>query len=356
MIEELNKLYDEGLLHKQFHPTYPLIIWNYSPRVQYEKLWTPLLMRCRGLVTDFDGKIIARPFPKFFNYEEHKLEDIPNEEYEVYEKMDGSLGILFNYEDEWIMATRGSFTSPQAIKGKEILNKHDISPLRKDNTYLFEIIYPENRIVVDYGDDEKLVVLGAIHTETGDEVPHNALYTMSGLGFEIVTTYKTWGEGYDLLKEEISKDKEGYVVRFKNGFRMKIKGEEYVRLHKLLTNISSRDIWEHLKDNKSLEDIISDVPDEFYDWVKKTAMDLNYACFQLRETAGKLHDGFRYGKFGDRDLEPTKKEFAEFVMKQQEVLRPIMFAMWNKNNETVDKIIWKTIKPKYTKPFKKDEN
>ena len=212
----------------------------------------------------------------------------------------------------------------------------------------------QNRIVVDYGDYEGLVLLSAFDTKSGVEISKTELEKLDG--FEVVTTYKTWGESYDLLKEEISKDREGYVIKFKNGFRMKIKGEEYVRLHKLLTNISSRDIWEHLKDNKSLEDIISDVPDEFYDWVKKTAMDLKYACYQLRETAGKLHDGFRYGKFNDRDPEPTKKEFAEFVMKQQEVLRPIMFAMWNNNNETVDKIIWKTIKPKYTKPFKNDEN
>jgi len=356
MKDILEKYYNEGLLHKQFHPTYPLIIWNYSPRVQYEKLWTPLLMMCRGLVTDFDGNIKARSFPKFFNYEEHKPEEIPNEHYEVFEKMDGSLGILFYYENEWIMATRGSFTSPQAIKGKEILNKHDISAWRKDNTYLFEIIYPENRIVVDYGQEEKLVLLGGFHTETGYEIPYSSLFFMAECGFELARLWKTWDEDWKTLQKEISKQDEGYVVRFKNGFRMKIKGDEYVRLHKLLTNISSRDIWEHLKDKKSLEDIISDVPDEFYDWVKKTAMDLNYACYQLRETAGKLHDGFRYGKFGDKDPEPTKKEFAEFVMKQQEVLRPIMFAMWNKNNETVDKIIWKLIKPKYSKPFKKDEN
>ena len=357
MLDILEKYYNDGLLHKQIHPTKDLTIWNYSPKVQYEKLWDDITIQCRGLVTNSKGDIVARPFKKFFNYEEHKPEDIPNEHYEVFEKMDGSLGILFNYEDEWIMATRGSFTSPQAIKAKEILDKkYDISPLRKDNTYLFEIIYPENRIVVDYGNEEKLVALGAIHTETGDEASYDALFTMSGLGFEIVRLWKTWDEDWKTLQKEISKQNEGYVVRFKNGFRMKIKGDEYVRLHKLLTNISSRDIWEHLKDQKSLEDIISDVPDEFYDWVKKTAMDLNYACFQLRETAGKLHDGFRYGKFNDRDPEPTKKEFAEFVMKQQEVLRPIMFAMWNKNNETVDKIIWKTIKPKYTKPFKKDEN
>jgi RNA ligase len=137
---------------------------------------------------------------------------------------------------------------------------------------------------------------------------------------------------------------------------MKIKGEEYKRLHKILTNISNQDIWEYLKDNKPFDELLEKVPDEFNDWVKKTISDLRYSCFQLRETAGKLHDGFRYGKFGDRDPEPSKKEFAEFVMKQQKVLHPIMFAMWDNNNSKVDEIIWKLIKPKYSKPFKKDEN
>ena len=402
MLEILQKYHTDGLLHKQTHPTFDLTIWNYSPKVQYEKLWDDITIQCRGLVTNSKGDIVARPFKKFFNYEEHKPEDIPNEDYVVYEKMDGSLGILFYYEEEltderryniwfnnnyetgmerffdpnnlpdfedpyyeptpktkgeWILSTRGSFTSPQSIKGKEILDKkYDISSLRKDNTYLFEIIYPENRIVVDYKGEEKLVLLGAIHTETGNEVPDSSLFFMEEGGFELVTTYKTWGEGYDLLQEEISKDREGYVIRFKNGFRMKIKGEEYKRLHKILTNISNRDIWEYLKDNKPFDELLEKVPDEFNDWVKTTIRDLKYACFQLRETAGKLHDGFRYGKFGDKDPEPSKKEFAEFVMKQQKVLHPIMFAMWDINNSKVDEIIWKLVKPQYSKPFKKDEN
>ncbi len=402
VLTTLEKYYENGLLHKQTHPTLDLTIWNYSPKVQYEKLWDDITLQCRGLVTNSKGEIVARPFKKFFNYEEHKPEDIPNENYIVYEKMDGSLGILFYYEyelseerryniwfnnnyetgmerffdsnnlpdfddpyyeptpktkGEWILATRGSFTSPQAIKGKEILDrKYDVSLLRKDNTYLFEIIYPENRIVVDYKGEEKLVLLGAIHTETSNEVPDSSLFFTQESGFELVTIYKTWGEGYDLLKEEISKDREGYVIRFKSGFRMKIKGDEYVRLHKILTNISNRDIWEYLKDNKPFDELLERVPDEFNEWVKTTVRDLKYSCFQLRERAGKLHDGFRYGKYGDVYPEPTKKEFAEFVMKQQEVLHAIMFAMWDRNNEKVDSIIWKLIKPKYSKPFKNDEN
>lgn len=55
-----------------------------------------------------------------------------------------SLGILFNYNNEWIISTRGSFESEQAIHATEILNtkyKDVIPNLNKELTYLFEIIY-----------------------------------------------------------------------------------------------------------------------------------------------------------------------------------------------------------------------
>jgi len=345
-IEFLNTLeeyYQNGLLLKQTHPSHDLTIWNYTPKVQYEKLWDDITLQCRGLVTNSEGKIIARPFKKFFNYEEHKPEDIPNEEFVVYEKLDGSLGILFNYKGEWILATRGSFTSSQSIKGKEILDRHDISAWRKDNTYLFEIIYPENRIVVDYGDEEKLVVIGGIHTETGEEIPDSSLFWTQDSGFEVVTTYKTWGEGYDLLKEEISKDKEGYVIRFKNGFRMKIKGEEYKRLHKILTNISNRDIWEYLKDNKSFDEILDKVPDEFYDWVKETARDLTIRFENIDNDYNDIFNSIFL-------LTESKKDFAEKAKRYPH--SSILFAMYD--GKPTHKIIWKLLYPNYSKPFKKD--
>ena len=341
-LEKLEKYYQDGLLLKQTHPTYDLTIWNYSPKVQYDRLWDDITIQCRGLVTNSKGEIIARPFKKFFNYEEHKPEEIPNEEYVVYEKLDGSLGILFNYQGEWILATRGSFTSPQAIKGKEILDKHDISALRKDNTLLFEIIYPENRIVVDYGSEEKLVVIGGIHTETGDEISDASLSLLQQAGFEIVTTYKTWGEGYDLLKEEISKDKEGYVIRFKNGFRMKIKGDEYKRLHRILTNISNRDIWEYLKEGKSFDELLDKVPDEFYDWVKTTA-DLLQTQFDTIKV--DVENEFK-------EL-INKKEFAEKIKNNPN--KSFLFKRLDSYSNQLNEMIWDSIYPNYSKPFKKDE-
>jgi RNA ligase len=391
VLTTLEKYYNDGLLHKQTHPILDLTIWNYSPKVQYERLWDDITIQCRGLVTNSKGEIVARPFKKFFNYEEHKPEDIPNEHFEVYEKMDGSLGILFYYEyelsdekryniwfnnnyetgmerffdpnnlpdfdnsyyeptpkskGEWIMATRGSFTSPQAIKGSELLKKYKYNYLPTDCTYLFEIIYPENRIVVDYGPEEKLVLLGSIQTNTGKEYNiHNENY--EDLGFEIVTTYKTWGEGYDLLKEEISNDREGYVIRFKNGFRMKIKGEEYKRLHKILTGISSRDIWELLKDNKSFDEIIKNVPDEFYGWVDKTAEDLIKQYENIEKKS--LTDFARITK---RCNIEDRKSFALEAVKCEN--SSILFSMLNKKDYS--SIIWKIVYPSYSKPFKNEDN
>lgn len=382
----------KGLVVAQRHPTLPLAIFNYSRECQYNGLWDEITLSCRGLVLDTKGNVIAKPFPKFFNYEEHKPEDIPNESFEVYEKMDGSLGIFFYYEEElsderryniwfnnnyqtgmerffdpnnlpdfddpyyeptprikgeWHMATRGSFTSEQAIKGMEIAKR-----LNYDKTcvigytYLFEIIYPENRIVVDYGKEERLVLLGVMDKK-GEEFPYNEI---KGEGWDIVMKYKTWGEDWETLKQEISKDNEGYVIRFSGSMRMKIKGTEYVRLHRILTNFSTKDIWELLKNGEPLEPFLERVPDEFDDWVKLVVRDLRYSFFQIEERAGKLHDGFRYGKYNDVDPEPTKKEFAEYVKQFPKELSAVMFKMWDK--QPYDNIIWSMIKPKYEKPFK----
>jgi RNA ligase len=345
MIEKLEQYHKDGLLQKQIHPTLDLTIWNYSPKVQYERLWDEITVQCRGLVTNSKGEIVARPFTKFFNYEELTPEEIPNEYFDVYEKMDGSLGILFNYQGEWVLSTRGSFTSPQSIVGFEILKKYKYKYLPSDCTYLFEIIYPENRIVVDYGFEKKLVLLAVIQTNTGEEYNiHNQDY--ESLGFKTVTLYKTWGEGYDILKKEISKDKEGYVIRFKNGFRMKIKGEEYVRLHRIITNISNRDIWEYLKDGRPLDDILDKVPDEFYDWVKQTKEEL----LTQFETLDKEYQWIFKIINRVHGIE-NRGVFASYAKMYKHP--NLLFNMLDGKEYTEQ--IWKLIYPSYSKPFKKNE-
>jgi RNA ligase len=352
MNEVLNKYYEEGLVYKQVHPTLPLTIWNYSEKVQYEGLFDGVTLNARGLVTDNDGKIAARPFKKFFNMEEGK--HTPTEEFDVYEKMDGSLGILFNYQGEWVMATRGSFVSEQAIKGFEMLKNYDYEKLHNNYTYLFEIIYKENRIVVQYDYDD-LILLGIIETKTGYEVDlHNEgtdiriKNLINNLGFKVVRKFDKV-KSYEPLKHFIPDSKEGYVVRFSNGDRIKIKGEEYLRLHKLMTNVSTTAVWEMLSEGRDVLELLKGVPDEFYKKVKMYVLDLRYSYLSYSEYAGKMHDKFRYGKFNDRYPEPTKKEFAEFLSLNDidPKVRSICFAIWD--NKNYDKIIWKYIKPEFRK-------
>ena len=66
----------KGLIIKQVHPTLPLSIYNYSRTCQYGASWDEITLACRGLVLDNEGNVIAKPFPKFFNYEEHNAEEI----------------------------------------------------------------------------------------------------------------------------------------------------------------------------------------------------------------------------------------------------------------------------------------
>ena len=146
---------EKSSLKCQKHPTLPLYIWNYTEKVQYNNLWDDITLNHRATVRDENGLLIANSFPKFFNIEENK--HTSTNDFNVYEKMDGSFGMLFNYEGEWVFCSKGSFASEQAIKGFEILQKYNYQSLPIQYFYIFEIIYPENRIVVDYQDREELV-------------------------------------------------------------------------------------------------------------------------------------------------------------------------------------------------------
>jgi hypothetical protein len=137
----LNDYIEKGLVVKNDHPTLPLSIYNYTRKTQYEKLWDNITKSCRGLILDNQGNVIAKSFDKFFNLEELSPTEIPNEEFEVYEKLDGSLLVVFWYEGKWIVASRGSFTSDQAKKGIELLKKYNTDIMFRHLTYCFEIIY-----------------------------------------------------------------------------------------------------------------------------------------------------------------------------------------------------------------------
>lgn len=340
-LETLNRYYDEGWLIKQTHPTLPLTIWNYSQNTQYEGKWDEITLQCRGLVTWSDqDEVVARPFRKFFNIEEGK--HTPTKEFDVYEKMDGSLIIAFYMWGEWVVASRGSFTSDQAMAAKKLLDEMNTHSLSIGATYLFELTAPWNRIVVDYGEKENLTLLGAIDTDSGTEAPYTSLeFIASQLGCDVVKKYDGVSD-YSKLKGMIADNAEGFVVRFSNGDRMKIKGEEYLRLHKIMTNVSTTSIWEVLSSGGSMEELLKDVPDEFYDKIKEYETFLIDTFWLYEANAKSLFKAiYKEGM--------TAARFSGFVSKQPKWIQSLLWAQFNIKMQNYSDIIWKQLRPDFHK-------
>ena len=339
----LEKYVAEGWLISQTHPTLPLTIYNYSQATQYEAKWDEVTLSCRGLVFDDEGNQVSHPFKKFFNIEENK--HAPTEVFEIYEKVDGSLITVFNYNGEWVVSSRGSFTSDQAIAAqklfKQLMNLDRINP---SVTYLFELIAPWNRIVVDYGEREELILLGA--RGKNFEASHLELYELTKLlGCNLIRKFDF--EDYIEIQKLNWENSEGFIVRFSNGDRCKIKFADYVKLHRVLTNCSSYDIWENLKEfDKLPEEMLQDVPDEFYDWVHGVEWKLRKSFNHIEHLhMAYLSSIIRYGL--------DRKEFALRVQELDDANHGLIFAMYNNKQDKVKQLIWKMIKPEYEKPFKK---
>jgi RNA ligase len=351
----LDNMVEEGWLISQNHPTLDLTIYNYSQKTQYESNWNKHTLMCRGLVLNSKGDIVARPFPKFFNYEEVAGKVPTRESYEIFEKMDGSLGIFFWYADEKtetlqpVFASRGSFTSEQAVKGWEMLQKLPYHDLAYGHTHMFEIIYPENRIVVDYGAQEKLVLLGVMHTSGGTEIPHKNLEEHLGDSFELVKAYHS-ENGWEHLKSLNEPNKEGFVIRFNSGFRMKIKFEDYVRLHRIITQVSNIDIWERLMKDEPLDDILEKVPDEFFDWVRQWEKALKFGYVMQEKEARKWFD-----RLNEEIVFAERKEQAIWILGfVPQEYQSIMFSMLD--GRDYSQAIWKMLRPEWSKPFANSEN
>ena len=80
-IDLLHEMIEEKMVVLNYHPNGYLRILTYSKECQGERIWNDVTEKCRGLIVDGDNNIIARPFKKFYNYEELVVNNVPIDKY-----------------------------------------------------------------------------------------------------------------------------------------------------------------------------------------------------------------------------------------------------------------------------------
>lgn len=345
-VDQLDALIASGHIRHRTHPDDDrLRILNYTEKAQYERVWTHETRTCRGLIVDDAGAVLARPWAKFYNYGEHPEGALDlSARVEVTDKLDGSLGILYAAPDGWAIATRGSFASEQAQHATAVLRERysDFTPIA-GWTYLFEVIYPANRIVVDYTGLDDMVLLGAVRIADGMAAGPNDVPEWTGprtRSFEV-------GNLADALAMPPRPNAEGVVVRFVDGLMVKVKQDDYVRLHRLVTGLSERSVWEHLAENAgTYTGLLESIPDEFHGWVQDTAETLKARHWDVLDHAIEAHNEL-LADLGDN---PARKDYALAIRDRAPELAPYCFQMLDGRDPAPS--IWKAIRPVGSNPMK----
>lgn len=352
-LAELERHVAGGYVRVTHHPAYPLRLYVYTHAAQYEGAWDPVSRMARGLIVDDEHNVIARPFDKFFNWGEWDDDKraayarVMDDEAWITPKLDGSLGILYRFDDRWHVATKGSFSSEQAQVANTMLDQGMLADVPDGVTPMVEIIYPENRIVVNYGDDRGLVFLAARDIDSG-AVDYGAEW-WTGDRVPRVSADRMWYEVYAMPPPNT----EGFVVSFSDGEMVKFKNAEYLRLHRIVTGLNERSVWEALRDESlgnspdgEFDKMLERVPDEFYAWVDGVREKIT--------AQWQAHRAEVTGRFQRLSalLTTSRKAYALAVMQEPTHLRGMLFALADGKN--IDQALWDSVRPKATEPFRQE--
>jgi T4 RnlA family RNA ligase len=312
----------------------------------------------RGIILEKGTwNIVAHPFDKFFNYGENQAYNLSLEDSYILEKVDGSIIKVYFYDGEWRVATNGTIDAEDASNMDgitfakiffDVISKEDFDKLTADFspnlTYIFELVHPSNRIVVDYGDLKELVFIGLKENDgklrdfnifhKSIKKKYEKLFKNLPIRFASIFNIGNIDDMREL--EELAdaanvmgNEFEGYVVtQVKDDLvvgRVKIKSPKYVHLHHVATGESvTNNLIRVLLDNEENEfevylDKLPDVVREEYKLLKKR-------YFELIEYLSK--ESKYYKKVASR---LTRKELALEI--QDKVTRDrvgFMFTMVDK--------------------------
>lgn len=329
-----------GYVTERAHPEFPeLRILNYTERCQFDRHWNDITRTTRGLIYNADTRrVLARPFPKFHNYGEPEVGDIDLDAdiYGAWDKLDGSLGIQYTRPDgKDAIATRGSFDSEQARHGTAWLQASPWGILPPDVTWLWEIIYPENRIVVDYGTRDELVFLGSVDRENGEFDSY--AFSQAGFAHAAPMNAHTFREALNLPDRAGA---EGIVVWLDRYRPVKVKQADYVALHRIVSNLTVKEVWRQLRAGTFNEFVVA-LPDEFHTWAIDTAAPL-VGAHEWKERAARAW----YADLLSRGFESRKEQAMWVTAKVPADLRGFVFSLLD--GKDISDGVWRVVEPKPT--------
>jgi len=274
-----------------------LVLFNYTDHCTFSRSWDEITLNSRGTIYNKDtGDCVALSFSKFFNLNESEWTQVSSLPlhlpFQAFEKMDGSIGLLFKHEGKYRVSTRGSFHSEQAKKATEMLSKYKLDHLSDELSLVFEIIYPDNRIVIDYGEKEELVLLACFNNKTGVELSWPEVEEIAiKSGFNLPKVYMHTLEELVELAKTINFQEEGWVIRFENGLRVKIKGADYLRIAKIKSHLSPLSLYEAMETGDA-DRYRESIPEELKDQVEEIygilSSQLNQIVGEVEQVATRL--------------------------------------------------------------------
>lgn len=276
----------------------------------------PLVRECRGVILEKNTwKVVAMAFEKFFNYGEVYADEIDWESAVVTSKEDGSLIKVFFYDNEWKVATNGMIDATDAELNSPLYknfmelfdaaaenSKLDFDKLDTNCTYVMELCSSENHIIVPYN-EPKLFHLTTRDNRTLEEVEVD-------IGIE---KPKEWAlsslEDCISMAATFDFTKEGFVCRDKNYNRIKIKGEDYIKAHRLTSNNT-------INTEKAIELIRMNELDEFLVYCPQYKEYINDVHRRLEKFYNKIRYNVDLALIEKINCE-TRKDFAAIATKSE---------------------------------------
>jgi RNA ligase len=369
-IDKLAQYISEGIVSGRRHPTLPLTIYCYTRTATYENIWDDVTERTRGLIVDDEFNIVARSYEKFFNLNhegrpETSWDALPQEYPIVLDKLDGSLGILWQFDEPCVanpagvpitgIATKGSFVSEQAIWATSWYHKTCINPQWPEGfTPVFEIIAQTVQThVVLYDIPDQLILLGLINKETGEEADYNTVYHYAYLNG--LNTVEVYNQSIEQAVRADRSNKEGYVLSWprpgQTPLKVKVKHETFLKLQKIVHAATPKRILEALfnKDYELLQSWEDGLSHELAEYVRgwKDKFTNSYGHI-LVESKNILNAATRWAD--NQGAPESRKIIAEYILKSiRSRFSGVVFAMLDgqtelgKNLENVSRAAWKLV-------------